>query len=745
MVRHRHMVCAACRRRKSKCDGGSPRCSACVAANSPCQYDKAPSIAYVRTLQKRIEELESRAAASISMPVSSSLVEPTPADLDDQPISLNAGGHVSYHNSTSAIHETPVEEPMEDQSYTGSLSVTNELNAAEIRRALVLDAATQKTVESLHLEASLAHARIPKEVAENLMRLHWCWLHPSFLFVYRPAFTRHMSLLNQQAAPYCTVTLIKVLYAHSCRFLRDPDTVWSSDNHGETFRQVVDRLTSEAKVALAMETLNQPCIPTIQALLQQSAREIACGNSSAAWLYSGMAFRMAIDLGIHVSPDILQSHTSSFSPEDIEIRKRLFWSLYAWDKNMSLYLGRMPNFLLGADTMSRDFLDDFSEQEPWTPFYWGVPEASELPAYPPVPGQVISCFKSLCTLCRILARIMLELYSFPTTNDKSVAQASNVKNISFVSIKNAIDTWWSNLPPSLRILISELPSLSPPPHVTSLNLMYNTTLILLHRPRVGGNPHSVSPAVRQSWEICRNATTSIYKILNLYVNTFGFQYITYMNSYCTYTAATTAVYQLETSQETSWPAPSEDVTWTELRFFLDILQRSATAMPGLQRSIQIIHTRVKKIFDRQVQTQLNSLFGVHANTPGQKGRGSTNQNTPTMTPFPVSESRTVPNYKQTEMSSIDSSAMGQEAGQMTELWPLEPWLPAFPGQETTQDAEIMLGLHGMPSLEAPMLVGSSLDSYMRLDPSLTYDMDPSYGPYPNDDFIVNTMNQSEDV
>jgi hypothetical protein len=99
MVRHRHMVCSAYRRRKSKCDGDSPRCSACVAANSPCHYDKAPSIAYVRTFQRRIEELESKAAATPSLS-SSSLVEPTPAAVNDQPIGLNAGGHVSYHIST---------------------------------------------------------------------------------------------------------------------------------------------------------------------------------------------------------------------------------------------------------------------------------------------------------------------------------------------------------------------------------------------------------------------------------------------------------------------------------------------------------------------------------------------------------------------------------------------------------------------------------------------------------------------
>ncbi|KAL4937915.1 hypothetical protein BDV06DRAFT_226491 [Aspergillus oleicola] len=81
---------------------------------------------------------------------------------------------------------------------------------------------------------------------------------------------------------------------------RTTEEVWNEVVQGETFQQLTDRLMMEAKISLAMDTLNAPSIPGIQALLQQSARDVACGRSSQAWLFSGMAFRMAIDLGLHL-------------------------------------------------------------------------------------------------------------------------------------------------------------------------------------------------------------------------------------------------------------------------------------------------------------------------------------------------------------------------------------------------------------------------------------------------------------
>jgi hypothetical protein len=68
-----------------------------------------------------------------------------------------------------------------------------------------------------------------------------------------------------------------------------------------------------------------------------------------------MAFRMAIDLGIQLPNDKLSTYVKNLSPEDIEIRKRLFWSCYTWDKAISLYCGRMPAFTPAVDTNDPNF------------------------------------------------------------------------------------------------------------------------------------------------------------------------------------------------------------------------------------------------------------------------------------------------------------------------------------------------------------------------------------------------------
>jgi hypothetical protein len=45
------------RRIQSKCDGQEPHCSTCIVYRSQCHYDKLPSLAYVRSLEAKVEKL----------------------------------------------------------------------------------------------------------------------------------------------------------------------------------------------------------------------------------------------------------------------------------------------------------------------------------------------------------------------------------------------------------------------------------------------------------------------------------------------------------------------------------------------------------------------------------------------------------------------------------------------------------------------------------------------------------------
>jgi hypothetical protein len=115
---------------------------------------------------------------------------------------------------------------------------------------------------------------------------------------------------------YYSEFLLSVLCAHSAKY---------HDGCG------AELLLSRARQLLGTAIQQPSSIPTVQALLQLSARDLAHGSISQAWVYSGIAFRMASDLGLqHSGPNL--SNLKDLSPVDLEVRRRLFWSCYFWDK-----------------------------------------------------------------------------------------------------------------------------------------------------------------------------------------------------------------------------------------------------------------------------------------------------------------------------------------------------------------------------------------------------------------------------
>lgn len=138
--------------------------------------------------------------------------------------------------------------------------------------------------------------------------------------------------------PYYSHTLLSAILAHSIRWCRtDPHIMEALAPYedGKLF-------SYHARTLLHADLQNGRCnIPTIQALLLISAQECGAGNCTQAWMYSGVAFRLAEDLGITIDARKYAGNVL-LTDEDIEIRNRLFWSCYIWDKMISLYMGRRP-------------------------------------------------------------------------------------------------------------------------------------------------------------------------------------------------------------------------------------------------------------------------------------------------------------------------------------------------------------------------------------------------------------------
>lgn len=77
----------------------------------------------------------------------------------------------------------------------------------------------------------------------------------------------------------------------------------------------------------------KPRLTTVQALSLMSVREAGCGREAKGWVYSGMSFRMACDLGLNLDSGTLPgSRESSLNEEEVDARRITFWGCFLFDK-----------------------------------------------------------------------------------------------------------------------------------------------------------------------------------------------------------------------------------------------------------------------------------------------------------------------------------------------------------------------------------------------------------------------------
>lgn len=161
--------------------------------------------------------------------------------------------------------------------------------------------------------------------------------------------------------PYFSQALINAVLSHSVRWCRDElgmEQLLGPFDGGVTFSKwAVEDLFND------IEHGNSK-IPTVQALLSLSAQQCGCGNHTQAWLYSSMVFRLIDDIGICIDSK-RYADVGHFSTEDVEVRNRLFWSCYFWDKLISLYFGRAPMVQNSEISPPRVLMDDTAEIELW--------------------------------------------------------------------------------------------------------------------------------------------------------------------------------------------------------------------------------------------------------------------------------------------------------------------------------------------------------------------------------------------
>ncbi|KKP00381.1 fungal specific transcription factor [Trichoderma harzianum] len=550
-VRKRAMeACIFCRRRKIKCNNEQPACANCRTYGKDCIYEplsdssRLPAPSKLRAQpSRRSKAAQRRPRPRVSRNNEAAVI--SPAGLEQDPACLNqtftahqsqqaphrprsregfvspgasrlvvsANGMASYHGRTSALFDENLPDRLPGE-------FRPRMPDEWVEKGLVAEAAKQRQLEELNFRAGkLDFDTVNPDLGMHLLSLHWNRQHHSFLITYRPAFMRDMAC----GGPYFSKLLLNAIYFGAAKFSprlevrkdsNDPRTA------GWKFRQRVRELLGGS--------LDRSDITTIQALLVMTNSLFALGDErNAAWLYSGLAFRMIIDLGIHVDTTD-RVGARRLSDEDIEIRRRVFWGAFVVDKIQSLYQGR-PATLRELDALVPiKFLDTFEEFEYWEPF-----------AYTPQPNPYlgsaahsVSTFTHLCKLSVVMSDILSNIYTerIFTTDLSTVLQGLHSK----------LTTWRDALPPHLVVKTRGDEYPCPPPHVLSLHAMYHVLIILLHRPFVAdGHLHNMSRSISvNSFLECASAASNIVSLLRAYDRAFSVRRAPYLISYATYVAAT---------------------------------------------------------------------------------------------------------------------------------------------------------------------------------------------------------------
>jgi hypothetical protein len=280
------------------------------------------------------------------------------------------------------------------------------------------------------------------DTAWHLLQLHWNHHHLSYLLTYRPAIIHSLAT----GGPYVNKLLLNSIYFSSALNSDRKDLYDDPSDRQSLGRRFFLRIQQ-----LVLPDLESSSIPSAVALIVIGSSLVSNGRQTAGWFYSGLGYRMMIDLGLHVNahklrisdPDPSQPQIR-FTDVDLELQRRVYWGAYINDKFQSLYFGRPPALTAVGIEPSRTCLDSFEELELWSPYVDAKTNSIPM-AYVPQPAYTLSTFHSFIQLAEIMSDVIDRLYS-PKVQFVSKCTVLGDAH----GLQKKLDRWSENLPRHLR-------------------------------------------------------------------------------------------------------------------------------------------------------------------------------------------------------------------------------------------------------------------------------------------------------
>ncbi|KAI8802203.1 fungal-specific transcription factor domain-containing protein [Cladochytrium replicatum] len=521
-------ACDACNKKKVKCDGGKPTCGHCSRIGQACSYSRGakkrgPRAGYIETLENRLKEMELLLSArQISM--GESIASSDDADIAAARLTALRRRQTSSTPTTSGSGMTDF-----DGKHPGFG---------------IDDASPPISSADFGADVSSSSPVLPQEVLDDLITLFYEYCDPFFPLLNQRNFRKKI----QTHSPL----LLNAIYALSARFSTHPLVLTKPDQpfaSGDVFymraRELVDHY------------MDSPSQSTVTALVLLATYAAGSGRGSAAWMYSGMAIRMAQELKLNVEPEFEESSSNRHRSDSLEMeeRRRLWWCCYildryagaAADRSMIINEKDCRVYLPCPEDVFQALGDDEEAEQREQPtataaafthndsFQIAVLTSTNM-FTPGMPHQNSTGYYILLT--KIFGKIVE--YSnqhkslSPRRGHQQVTDGHRAQAVaqgrSFpgpldadyqLSVLDAsLRDWMSSLPDYIRIVddqftVNHNPDSSAawiPPY---LHIYYHTCVILLHRPKMMGLICDTPEQVRYSscFKACRSAASEICNLI----------------------------------------------------------------------------------------------------------------------------------------------------------------------------------------------------------------------------------------
>jgi hypothetical protein len=352
----------------------------------------------------------------------------------------------------------------------------------------------------------------------HLLTMYFTWHYPFFTLLAKDLFYR--DYIRGVSSAYCSPLLVNAMLALGCHFsslrgaFADPLNPNTAGNH----------FFKEAKrLVLENDEHENAKLCTVQAFALMSVREAGCGREGKGWVYSGLSFRMALDLGLNVDAKNMGSH--NLSDEEMDARRITFWGCHLVDKCWSNYLGRQPQLSSSNTNVSKFEVLPREETELWSPYTdAGVGHDHTQPSRTRAVAFQIS------KLCEISSDLLVFFYH-PAELEKTHQKQLELKRLSDVHTR--LEAWKKELPREFDPKEGQLPQ------VLVMHMFNQLLLIHLYRPFLKYTrsntplPSHVSPR-----KICTQAASAISKLMRMYKRTYGLKQICNIVVYIAHTACT---------------------------------------------------------------------------------------------------------------------------------------------------------------------------------------------------------------